>query len=123
MIKIERRTLFDIIDGYDRAGSSTVNTNGNYWTYNPYLTPAQWATSQTVINDMNSAIARIEPAEVCIDTGAYTIDSETLRRCLGISPEPDTISAIIDDCAPQTEITEQELLDFLNGKDDTDADI
>lgn len=116
MIKIERRTLFDIIDGYNRASSSTVNTNGNYWTYNPYLTPAQWATSQTVINDMNSAIARIEP-------GAYTIDSETLRRCLGISPEPDTISAIIDDCAPQTEITEQELLDFLNGKDGSDANI
>lgn len=117
MIKIERRTLFDIIDGYDRASYR------NYRTYNPYLTPAQWATSQTVTNDMNSAIARIEPAEVCIDTGAYTIDSETLRRCLGISPEPDTISAIIDDRAPHIEITEQKLLEFLNGKDDSDANI
>lgn len=112
MIKIERRTLFDIIDGYNRASSSTVNTNGNYWTYNPYLTSAQWATSQWATNNINY-----------VDTGAYTIDSETLRRCLGISPEPDTISAIIDDCAPQTEITEQELLDFLNGKDDDNANI
>lgn len=126
MIKIERRTLFDIIDGYNRASSNTVNTNRNYRTYNPYLRPAQWAasqwaTAQIVTNDMNRTITNIEPDDEYSNRRSYIISSESLLRQLGLSPEPDTVSAIIDDYAPQTEITEQELLDFLNGKDDVDA--
>ena len=112
MIKIERRTLFDIIDGYNRASSSTVNTNGNYWKYNPYLTSAQWATSQWATNNINY-----------IDTRSYTIDAESLRRYLDVSLESDTVLATIDDRAPHIEITEQKLLEFLNGKDDSDANI
>lgn len=123
MIEIDRNTLFDIIDEYERASTTTANRDWrSHQAYNTYLTAAAWAASQTVINDINSTIANIEPAEVCIDTGAYTIDSESLRRRLGLSPDPDTFFTIImDDYAPQTEITEQELLDFLNGKDNIDA--
>ena len=106
MIKIDRRTLFDIIDGYGWASSSTVNTNRNYRTYNSYLTPAQWAT-----NNINY-----------VDTEAYTLSAEMLYRHFNIPLEPNTVSVIIDECLPQKEITEEELLNFLNGKGDSDAD-
>ena len=115
MIKIDRRTLFDIIDGYGWASSSTVNTNRNYQTYNPYLTPAQWATTQWVTNNPNSTISSI-------DTGSYTLDTEMLYRHFNTSLDPNAFAVIIDECLPQKEITEEELLNFLNGKGDSDAD-
>lgn len=115
MIKIDRRTLFDIIDGYGWASSSTVNTNRNYRTYNSYLTPAQWATTQWVTNNPNSTISSI-------DTGSYTLDTEMLYRHFNTSLDPNAFAVIIDECLPQKEITEEELLNFLNGKGDSDAD-
>lgn len=122
MIKIERRTLFDIIDGYDRASTTPANRDWRpHQAYNTYLNAAAWAASQTVINSMNTTITNIEPDDEYSNRRAYIISSESLLCQLGLSPEPDTVSAIIDDYAPQTEITEQELLDFLNGKDDANA--
>ena len=111
MIKIDRRTLFDIIDGYGWASSSTVNTNRNYRTYNSYLTPAQWATAQWATNNINY-----------VDTEAYTLSAEMLYRHFNTSLDPNAFSVIIDECLPQKEITEEELLNFLNGKGDSDAD-
>lgn len=129
MINIERRTLFDIIDGYDRASTTPVNGSERpHQAYDTYLNAAAWAASQTVINGMYTTITNIEPdneytnrATTSIDTEPYTLNAEMLYHHFNIPPEPNTFAIIIDDCAPQAEITEQELLDFLNGKDDADA--
>ena len=102
MINISSNTLYDIRDGYGRIVTTLSDENTRmYQTYNPYLTPAQWATNNT-----NSTISSI-------DTGSYTLDTEMLYRNLNVSLDPDAFAVIIDDCLPQKEITEDELIAFL----------
>lgn len=96
MINISSNTLYDIRDVYGRIVTTLSDENTRmYQTYNPYLTPAQWATTSS------------------IDTGSYTLDTEMLYRHFNTSLDPNAFAVIIDDCLPQKEITEDELIAFL----------
>ena len=124
MIKITRNTLFNIMNGNERASTTSANRSRlSRQAYNTYLNTSAWAAVQTITNDMTREIARTEMGNNYIDTRSYTIDTESLRRYLDVSLESDTVLATIDDRAPHIEITEQKLLEFLNGKDDSDANI
>lgn len=107
MINISSNTLYDIRDVYGRIVTTLSDENTRiYQTYNPYLTPAQWATTQWETNNTNNTISSI-------DTGSYTLDTEMLYRHFNTSLDPNAFAVIIDECLPQKEITEDELIAFL----------
>lgn len=124
MIKITRNEQFNIMNGYGRENTISASSyRPSRQAYNTYLNAAAWAAAQTITNDMTREIARTEYNIDSFNREFYTIDAESLRRYLDVSLESDTVLATIDDRAPHIEITEQKLLEFLNGKDDSDANI